>query len=83
VRCAEGDSTRACADIVSGLAEKLMSAGERRREADRDMSRGEMGRGSVGREGGRERDMERGDMDEREGDRRDRFRGEDRHRGWQ
>ena len=40
VRCADGESTRACADVVMQLLEKVRGAGPERR---RDMDRGERG----------------------------------------
>lgn len=92
VRCADGDTTRMCADVVNGLVDRLMSGHERRREAGRDMGGRDMGgRDMGGRDSGRDmggreqgREMGRdGGMDRDDGDRRERFRGEDRYRSWQ
>lgn len=76
LRCTEGETTRACAEIANGLAEKLMGGGERRREAGGGMRGHHM-------DGGHDMDRD-GDGDRDDGDRRPpRPRGDERRGGWQ
>ena len=51
VRCADGDTTRACADVVMQLVDRARNmSSERRRDWDRDRSGGEMRGGERDRD---------------------------------
>ena len=59
VRCADGESTRACADVVMQLVERSRTASaDRRRDWDRDRdTRSDSTRGSSAYRGERDRDF--------------------------